>query len=88
MRRIVLLVTVAAVMAAMVALSGPAFADHAHYLVTPGTTVEDIGRGQTEKCSTEPGGHKFHENMHKGQPEEAFANQGKVYVGKSEDATC
>ena len=51
MRRIILLVTVAAVMAAMMALAGPALADHQHYLETPGTTVEDIGRGQTEKCS-------------------------------------
>ncbi len=87
-RRIVLLFTVAAVMAAMMALAGPALADHQHYLKTEGITVEDIASGQTEKCASEPGGHKFHENMHKGQPEEAFAIQGKVFVGKSEDATC
>lgn len=91
-KRIVLLFTVSAVMAAMMAFTGPAFADHAHYLVTPGTTVEDIGRGQTAKCSTEPGGHKFHKNMHTGQPGEedgAFDNpRNPISVGKSENATC
>lgn len=89
MRRIVLLFTVAAAMAATMALAGPAFADHEHYLVTPGTTVEDIGSGQTAKCSTDPGGHKFHKNMHTGEPAEAFANpRNPVSVGKSEIATC
>ncbi len=89
MKRMVLLFTVTVVMAAMLALAGPALADHQHYLVTPGTTVEDIGRGQTEKCSDEPGGHKFHENMHVGQPGQAFANEANpVSVGKSENATC
>lgn len=89
MKRTVLLFTVAAVMAAMLVFAGPAFADHAHYLVTPGTTVEDIASGQTEKCASEPGGHKFHENMHVGQPGKAFANpRNPVSVGKSEDATC
>lgn len=89
MRRIVLLLTVAAVMAAMMALAGPALADHQHYLETPGTTVQDIGRGQTEKCSDEPGGHKFHENVHTGKPGKfAFAQGGQVEVGKSEEPTC
>lgn len=92
MKRVVLLFTVAAVMAAMMALAGPALADHQHYLATPGTTVQDIGRGQTEKCSDEPGGHKFHENVHTGQPGEkggAFDNpRNPVSVGKSGDATC
>jgi hypothetical protein len=39
MRRIILMVTVAAVMAAMMALAGPAFANHDYNLETPGTTV-------------------------------------------------
>jgi hypothetical protein len=90
MRRIILLVTVAAVIAAMMALAGPAFADHDHNLTTPGTTVEDVADGQTEKCASEPGGHKFHENVHVGQPgDEAFANENNpVSVDKTEDATC
>ena len=89
MRRNVLVFTVAAVMAAMMAFAGPAFADHAHYLVTPGTTVEDIGGGQTAKCSTDPGGHKFHEHMHVGHAGQAFENPSNpVSVGKSENATC
>lgn len=89
MRRIVLLFTVVAVMAAMLAVAGPALADHEHYLATPGTTVEGIGSGQTEKCSDEPGGHKFHDNVHTGTPGKfAFAQGGQVEVGKSENATC
>ncbi len=94
MRRIILLVTVSLVMAAMMALAGPAFADHAHNLITPGTTVEDIGSGQTEKGCGEPGYHKFHENVHKGTSgdpatpgEFAFAQGGQVSVVKTESAT-
>ena len=68
MKRIVLMVTVAVVMAAMVVLSGPAFASHEHYLVTPGTCVEDIASGQTSKGPGEGGYHKFHENVHLGTP--------------------
>jgi hypothetical protein len=83
-----LLFTVAAVMAAMMALAGPAFADHAHNLITPGHTVVDIGGGQTEKCATEPGGHKFHNNVHIGTPgTSAFPQSGNVSVIKTEDAT-
>ncbi len=84
-RRIVLLVTV--VMVAMTAL--PAFANHEHFLTTPGTTVQDIASGQTEKCSSAPGGHKFHENVHVGKPGTfAFGQGGQVTVDKSKKATC
>ena len=89
MRRIILLVTVAAVMAAMMALAGPAFANHDHNLTTPGTIVVDIANGQTEKCASDPGGHKFHDNVHVGQAGEAFANPNNpVSVDKTENATC
>lgn len=87
MRRIVLLVTVAGVMAAMMALSGPAFASHEHYLKTPGTCVEDVASGQTEKGEGEGGYHRFHDNVHKGQPgTEAFEKENNpVSVDKG---TC
>ena len=68
MRRVVLVFVVAAMMAASMALSAPAFASHEHYLETPGTCVEDIASGQTSKGEGEGGYHKFHENVHKGQP--------------------
>jgi hypothetical protein len=88
MKRIILLVTVALVMAAMLALASPAFADHAHNLITPGTTVENIGSGQTEKGCGEPGYHKFHENVHIGTPGTfAFPQSGNVSVVKTENAT-
>ncbi len=68
MRRIVLVVVVAAIMATSIAFSAPAFASHQHYLLTPGTCVEDVASGQTAKGPDEGGYHKFHENVHKGQP--------------------
>ena len=62
MRRIVRLLTVATAIGAMMALSGPAFAEHAHYLDTQrGTCVEDIARGQTAISDKDHGGyHRFH----------------------------
>ena len=65
-------------------------ANHDHNLITPGTIVEDIADGQTEKCATDPGGHKFHENVHLGQPGLfAFAQPNNpVSIIKTETATC
>ncbi len=88
MRRIRLVFSVAALMAAMMVVSAlPAFASHEHYLVTPGTCVGDIASGQTSKGPGEGGYHKFHENVHKGQPGlVAFENpNNQVYVDKG---TC
>ena len=69
MKRIVLLIAVAAIASAMLSISAPAaFASHDHYLVTPGTCVEDIASGQTEKGPDEGGYHKYHENVHLGTP--------------------
>ncbi len=48
------------------AFAAPAAASHDHYLVTPGTCVSDIARGQTAKGPGEGGYHKFHENVHLG----------------------
>ena len=85
MKRMVLLFTVAAVMAAAMVVSAlPAFASHQHYLSTPGTCVEGVASGQTSKEPGEPGYHKFHENVHTGTPgTHAFANErNPVSVGK------
>jgi hypothetical protein len=69
MKRIISVLTVAAVMAAMLVVSAvPAFASHEHYLLTPGTCVEDVASGQTAKEPGEGGYHKLHDNVHKGQP--------------------
>ena len=76
MKRIILFGTVTLLMALMMSLAGPAFASHDHYLVAPGTCVEDIAKGQTAKGEGEGGYHKFHENVHLGTPGmEAFANE-------------
>jgi hypothetical protein len=88
MRRIILVLTVAALMAAMLIVSAvPALANHEHYLETPGTCVEDVASSQTDKGSGEGGHHKFHDNVHKGQPGlEAFENENNpVSVDKG---TC
>lgn len=83
--------TMAAVLAALTSLAtaGVVAADHSHNLVTPGTTVVDIGSGQTSACGTDPGGHQFHRNVHLGVPGSfAFAQGGQVSVVKTENATC
>ncbi len=72
------------VVALSLVVAAPASAAHEHYLVTPGTCVADIARGQTAKGPEEGGYHKFHENVHKGQPgTEAFNNpNNRVSVDK------
>jgi len=93
-RNVLALVFAAAVLAAMAVplfgSSGRALADHDHNLITPGTTVVDIANGETEKCATDAGGHKFHENVHIGVPGTfAFAQPNNpVSIIKTENATC
>ena len=84
MKRIVLVFVVAAMMAASMAFSASAFAIHPHYLSTPGTCVEDVASGQTAKDEDQPGGHKFHDNVHKGAPgTEAFEKENNpVFVDR------
>ncbi len=66
------------------ALAAPAAASHTHYLMTPGACVEDVASGQTAKGPGEGGHHKFHDNVHKGQPgTQAFNNpNNRVSVDK------
>jgi hypothetical protein len=66
-------------------------ADHDHNLTFNGATlVEDFANGQTEKCATEPGGHKLHENFHIGTPGTfAFAQPNNpLGIIKTENASC
>lgn len=65
---------VAGMAAVTMGITSPAAANHAHYLDTPGTCVEDIAHGQTSKTEGEGGGHMFHLNVHKGKP-------GSILVG-------
>jgi hypothetical protein len=52
--------------------AGPAGATHAHYVVREDRNAETncqyVASGQTEKSPDEGGGHRFHENVHLGQP--------------------
>jgi hypothetical protein len=64
---------------------GTAHAEHEHWLLTPGTCVQDLGSGQTSIDDPGHGGyHRFHLNVHLGVPGlEAFANSSNpVSVGK------
>ena len=86
MRRIVLVFAVAAMMAASMAFSASAFAAHEHYLLTPGTCVEDVASGQTSISDKSHGGyHRFHDNVHKGQPRMVAVEKenNPVYVDKT-----
>lgn len=87
MRRLAMAAALAAL--ASLATAGSVAADHSHDLLTPGTTVVDIGAGQTLKCASEPGGHQFHGNVHLGVPGAfAFGQGDQVSVMKTENATC
>ena len=88
MRRTILAFALA--LAVALSIGGPALANHDHNLITPGTTVVDIGNGQTEKCASDPGGHMFHMHMHLGMPGMvAFENPNNpVSVVKTESASC
>ena len=73
-----------ALVGALVVTGGSAaLAAHDHYLVTPGTCIEDIASGQTSQTSG-GGAHQFHDNVHLGTPGmEAFANpDNPVSIGK------
>ena len=53
---------------------GTALACHEHQLITPGTTVENIARGQTSKALGEGGYHKLHTLVHTGVPGSKIGN--------------
>lgn len=76
--------------AALTSLGSPgsARAEHGHWLLTPGTCVENMGSGQTSIDDPDHGGyHQFHANVHLGVPGlNAFANASNpISVGKG---TC
>ena len=52
--------------------AGTAGADHGHYVVREDrngqTHCQYLAGGQTEKSPGEGGGHRFHDNVHLGQP--------------------
>lgn len=52
--------------------AGVAGADHGHYVIREDQDghrhCRYIAEGQTSKEADEPGGHKFHDNVHNGQP--------------------
>ncbi len=76
--------------ATALALEEAVLAAHSHNLDTPGTTVEDVARGQTSKSSG-AACHKFHENVHLGAADTGgYLGEGHspVRVYKTETAGC
>ncbi len=71
MKRIILLVTAALLMAAMMALAGPASADHIrfhqHQLVTPGEGGPQVAQGLC-KNRNHTAFSNFHSNVHLAAP--------------------
>ncbi len=55
-----------------VAAAGTVGASHGHYVLREDrdgqTHCRYIAQGQTSKDEQDPGGHKFHHNVHNGQP--------------------
>ena len=78
------LVTVAAAIAAVMALSaGPAFAGHDHYIVTPNGQCHQVASGQTAIDNDSHGGkHRFHDNVHTGAaaPDDKTLGHGNAQV--------
>jgi hypothetical protein len=77
MRRILLLLTAAMLVAVMaVATASPAMAQlapHRHLLDTPGTEDVEIFQGFCRGAAPEGALENVHENVHLGEPTEAFA---------------
>jgi hypothetical protein len=78
------LVSIVTLVLVALVLAAPAAADHPHWIATPAGCKEDVAKGQTRKSEDEPGGHKFHDNVHTGTPgTHAFANErNPVSVGR------
>ena len=75
MRRIIALITVAAM---MVLVASPAQAQeialHRHLLTTPGASNIELAQGICKQGLLEPTLVNVHENFHLGEPTEAFAD--------------
>ena len=73
MRRIIALMSVAAM---LVFVASPAQAAHIglhrHLLDPPGTTEVELARGICKQGLLEPALHNVHEHFHEGEPTEAF----------------
>ncbi len=74
MRRIVALLTVAAMMALVVSpVQAQDISLHRHLLTTPGTSGVEVAQGICKQGLLEPALVNLHENFHLGQPTAAFA---------------
>ncbi len=82
-------VAIVAIGAATALGASPAAASHPHYLVTPGSCVEDIADGQTSQSAIDGGYHQFHDNVHKGAPGTvAFGNEHNPVSVDKGTCTC
>lgn len=70
-------------MALIVVLAVPAFAGHDHFVETPNGNCHQVAEGQTSIDKDDRGGHKFHDNVHKGAADGGVLGHGnsRVHVG-------
>jgi hypothetical protein len=64
--------------ALVVAMAGPAFAGHDHFVETPNGQCHQVAKGQTSIDDESHGGyHRFHGNVHLGATDETNRDLGK-----------
>ena len=77
MRRLVVLVSAALAMVLLMSMAGPVMAQelapHRHLLTTPGNEDVEIFQGFCRGAAPQGALENVHENVHLGQPTEAFA---------------
>ena len=63
--------------ALVVAMAGPAFAGHDHFVETPNAQCHQVAKGQTSIDDASHGGyHRFHSNVHVGATDETNRDLG------------
>jgi hypothetical protein len=68
-------------MVLVVATAGPAFANHPHFVDTPNGNCHQVAEGQTSIDKDDRGGHKFHDNVHKGAADHEEGSLTEGYLG-------
>lgn len=79
--------TIAGVALTTTMVGGPAMAGHVHYVLTPNGDCHVVASGQTSIAEDDPGGHKFHDNVHLGATGEA-GTAGDDFLGMGRAAVA
>jgi len=68
--------------ALVVAMAGPAFAIHDHFVETPNGECHQVAQGQTSKGPGDGGYHRFHDNVHLGATDDNGEVDSPLFLGK------